>query len=268
MIRQLFALLKKDFLIEASYKLAFFFNIFSVLTSVLTYYFIDKLFGARMTEHLAPFGVNYFSYVLLSMAFFSYIGVGVGSFSARIRHEQLQGTLETLLLSPAKISTLLFSMSLWNLIFATFNVLVYIGLGIFLFKIDFSQINALSAIIILILTVISFSCLGIFSASFILVFKRGNPVGWVINNLEGLLGGVYFPIAVMPAGLQFFARFLPITYAIRAMELAVYQGYSLGQLKSECLFLLLFSVILVPLSLSSFKFALAKARRQGSLAQY
>ena len=268
MLRQIFSLLKKDLLIEASYKLAFFFNIFSVLTSVLTYFFIDKLFGARITGPLEPFGINYFSYVLLSMAFFSYIGVGIGSFSARIRHEQLQGTLEALLLSPVKISTLLFSMSLWNLIFATFNVCVYIGLGIFLFKIDFSQINILSTVTILILTVVSFSCLGIFSASFILVFKRGNPVGWVINNLEGLLGGVYFPVAVMPAELQFIAQFLPITYAIRGIELAVYQGYSLGQLKNECLFLFMFSIILIPLSLSSFKYALKKARRQGSLTQY
>ena len=268
MFKKILALIKKDFLVEVSYKLSFLFNIFGVVTSLLIYFFIDKLFGYRITGHLEEFGVNYFSYVLLSMAFFSYIGVGVGSFSSRIRREQLQGTLESLFLTPTKTYVILLSMGLWNLIFATLNVFIYIGVGFFLFKIDFSNVNIISTIVILILTIISFSSLGIISAGFIMIFKRGNPISWVVNTLEGLLGGVYFPISVMPNFLQFLAKFLPITYAIRAMQLAVYQGYSLGQLKNEWIFLLLFSLVLFPLSFSLFNHALKKARRQGSLIQY
>lgn len=268
MFRQIFALIKKDFLIETSYKLAFLLNIFTVVSTLLIYFFIDKLFGSRVTQQLKEFGVNYFSYVLLSIAFFSYIGVGIGSFSARIRLEQVQGTLESLLLTPARISVILASFALWNLIFATLDVGIYIGLGIFVFKINFSNVNVISTVVILILSVFSFSSLGIISASFIIIFKRGNPVGWVINTLEGLIGGVYFPVTVMPVWLQLLAKFLPITYAIRAMELAVYKGYSLGQLKTEWGFLLIFLIILVPLSFSSFKYALKRARLQGGLAKY
>ena len=268
MLKKPLAFIKKDFLIESSYKLSFLFNIAGVLVSVLTYFFIDKLFGQKIVGHLEEFGVNYFSYVLLSMAFFSYVGVGLGSFSSRIRSEQMQGTLETILLTPTRISTILFSMALWNLLFATLDIAIYISLGIFLFKINFSNINILSTLVILFLTIISFSGLGILSASFIMVFKRGNPVGWLINSLEGLIGGGYFPITIMPAWLQFAAKFLPITYAVRAIELAVYRGFGLGQLTKEIGFLLLFSFLLLPLSFTSFKFALKKARQQGSLAQY
>jgi len=268
MLRKIIALLKKNFLIETSYKLSFLFNILSVFATILTYFFINKLFGHKISSHLETFGVNYFSYVLLSMAFFSYIGVGIGSFSARIRSEQMQGTLESLLLTPTKIGVLLMSMALWNLIFATLDVFIYIGLGIFLFKINFSAINIASTIVILILTIISFSSLGIISASFILIFKRGNPVGWIINTLEGLLGGVYFPVTVMPLPLQLIAKCFPITHAIRAMQLAVYKGYSIFQIKNELLFLIFFSLALIPFSLYSFKFALRRAREQGSLLQY
>lgn len=268
MLRQALAFLKKDFLIESSYKLSFLFNIFAVLISILSYFFIDKLFGHRMVDYLEEFGVNYFSYVLLGMAFFSYIGVGLGSFSNRIHTEQMQGTLEAILLTPTKISTILFSMALWNLLFATVDMAIYITLGIFLFKIDFANINILSTFLILLLTITSFSSLGIISASFIMVFKRGNPLGWVISSLEGLIGGVYFPITVMPVWLQYVARLLPITYAIRAIQLAVYRGFTVTQLVKEIGFLLLFSCILLPLSFASFKYALKKARRQGSLLQY
>ena len=268
MFRQIFASIKKDFLIETSYKLSFFLNIFSVVATLLTYFFIDKLFGHRLTPHLEEFGVNYFSYVLLSIAFFGYIGVGIGSFSARIRSEQVQGTLESLLLTPTKVSIILASFGLWKLIFATLDLGIYVGIGIFLFKIDFSNVNIISAVVILILTIFSFGSLGIISASFIIVFKRGNPVGWVINTLEGFLGGIYFPITVMPAWLQFLAKFLPITHAIRAMQLAVYKGCSLSELKNEIGFLIIFCTLLIPFSFASFNYALKRARLQGSLAQY
>lgn len=268
MLKKPLAFIKKDFLVESSYKLSFLFNLFGVLTSILSYYFINKLFGYRLVSHLEEFGVNYFSYVLLAMAFFSYVGVGLGSFSNRIRVEQLQGTLEPLLLTPTKIPTILFSLALWNLLIATLDMALYVAMGIFIFKISFANINILSILVILILTIISFSGLGILSASFIMVFKQGNPVAWLINSLEGLIGGVYFPITILPNWLQFLAHFFPITYAIRAIELAVYQGYALSQLTKEIGFLMLFSLILLPLSFVSFKFALKKARQQASLGQY
>lgn len=268
MLRKVFALLKKDFLLESSYKLAFIMNIFSVCASLLIYFFIDKLFGSKLNPYLEKFGVNYFSYVLLSMAFFSYIGVGIGSFSARVRFEQLQGTLESLLLTPTKTEIILFSMTIWNIIFATIDILIYFMFGVFLFKINFSNINLVSTFTTIILTIISFSSLGILSASFILVYKRGNPTAWLISTLEGVVGGVYFPISVLPNYLQILAHCLPITYAITAIQLAVYQGYSVSQLKTELLFLLIFSLILFPLSIKTFKRAIYKACCNGSLTQY
>lgn len=268
MLEKPLAFLKKDFLQESSYKLSFVFSIFGVLVGVLSYFFIDKMFGQRMVTGLQEFSVNYFSYVLLSMAFFSYIGIGMGSFSAHIQTEQAQGTLEAILLTPTRISTFLFSLTVWNLILATIQMAVYIILGAYLFKIDFSRVNMLSALVILILSITSFSAMGIISAGFIMVFKRGNPVEWIIGSMEGLLCGVYFPVTVLPAWLQFLAKFFPITYAIRAIQLSVYRGYSLAQLKEETGFLLLFSIILLPLSLALFKYGLKKARRDGSLAQY
>jgi ABC-2 type transport system permease protein len=267
-MRKALALLKKDFLMETSYRFAFFFNIFGVLISLLTYFFIDRLFGNSVTKGLEEFGVNYFAYVLVSMAFFGYVGVGLGSFSERIRNEQMQGTLEAVLLTPTRISTILVSMALWNLILATIDMLVYICLAVFVFKISFSGMNTLSTILIFILTVLSFSAMGIISASFIMVFKRGNPFGWVVGSLEGLIGGVYFPISILPGWLQFLAQFFPITHAIRAIQLAVYKGYSPIQLSKEIVILLLFTVALLPFSLWAFKYSLRIARRDGTLGQY
>lgn len=268
MLKKIIAFIKKDFLIESGYKLSFIFMIFNVAVSVLGYFFIDKLFGNKIVQHLEPFGVSYFSYVLLSIAFFNYIGVGMGSFSSRLASEQMQGTLEAILITPTSIPTILLSLSIWNFLFATVNMVIYIVMGMLVFKINFANVNILSTLIVTALTIISFSSLGILSASFIMVFKRGNPLGWIISSVEGLISGVYFPITILPAWLQFLAKFFPITYAVKAIQLAVYKGYSVSQLRWEIGVLFFFSSALLPISLASFKFALKKARRQGSLIQY
>ncbi len=268
MLRKPIAFLKKDFLMESSYGMAFLFNFFGIFVSILGYFFIDRLFGSRITPHLEEFGVNYFSYVLVSMAFFGYVGVGLGSFSDRIRGEQMQGTLEAVLVTPTKISTILLSLTLWNLVLATIDMAIYILLAVFLFKVNFAHTNILSTIVVFILTILSFGCLGIISACFIMIFKRGNPFGWIVSSLEGLISGVYFPITVLPSWLQLLAQFLPITYAIRAIEFSVYKGYTLVQLYKEIGFLLLFIIVLLPISLCLFKYSINKARREGSLAQY
>ncbi len=262
------AFIKKDFQNVASYKLALCLNFFSIFIGILSYFFIDKLFGQKIVPHLAEFGVNYFAYILLSMAFYGYIGVGMGSFTNQIRNEQLLGTLEATLLTPTKVSTILFSMALWNLILASLDVMVYILLGVFLFKLNFSNVNILSSLVILFLTIISFSGLGILAACFIMIFKRGNPIGGVITGIEGLISGVYFPVSILPGWLQTVAMFFPITYAIRAIELAVWQGYAVSQLYREILALVLFSLLLLPLSLVLFRYSLRKARQDGSLAQF
>ncbi|MBN1527389.1 MAG: ABC transporter permease [Candidatus Omnitrophica bacterium] len=268
MLRKIIAFVKKDFLVESSYRFALAFNIFGILTSLLGYFFIDKLFGHRIVNQLEEFGVNYFSYALLSTAVFGYVGMGLSSFSERIRYEQVEGTLEAILLTPTRTATLLTSMALWNMLLTTVNIVIYAVIGSCVFKIDFTRADIPATLMVFFLTILSFSSLGILSASFIMVFKRGNPVGWIIGGLEGLIGGVYFPVAVLPVWLQALAQFFPITHAIRAVQLSVYKGYSIAHLGKEICFLSLFSIVLLPLSFFAFNHSIRKARIDGSLSQY
>jgi len=267
-LRKVFAFVKKEFLVEISYRFAFLLHIFGTFTWILTFYFIDRLFGSKITPHLRPYGVNYFSYVLLSIAFFSYVGTGVGSFAARIRNEQLMGTLEALLATPTKISTIIISMGFWSLIWASISVLIYLIFGAFLFGVDLTHTNLLSVLVVLLLTVTSFGGLGLLAATFIMILKRGQPVTWAVNTLFELLGGVFFPIAVFPGWLRIIARFIPVTYSIKAMQLAVHKGYSLRTLRLEISALLIFSAILFPSGLLFFKWAVKRAKMNGSLAHY
>lgn len=266
--QKILAFIKRDFYIETSYGFAFFLRFFGVLFWILTFYFIAELFGEAAVPYLKSYGGDYFSFVLVGLAFSGYLTVGLTSFAQNIRDEQMMGTLESMVLTPTRLSTIVLASSLWSFIRASVEVLIYLVLGGLLFGVDFSRGNFPAALIILILTILCFSGLGIISASFIMVFKRGTPITWALTAGSALFGGVYFPIAVLPVWLRGISWLLPITYSLRGMRHAVLQGYSFSALSLDILVLAVFAAVILPISIAVFRYAVKRAKIKGTLACY
>jgi ABC-2 type transport system permease protein len=262
------AFIRKDVIGEMSYKFGFALQLFGVFFRILMFYFLAKLFGGAVVPYLEPYGGDYFAFVLIGIAFSNYLWVGLKGFSDSIRNEQMMGTMEAMLVTPTKISTIIISSSLWKFIFTSFRVLIYLLLGVFIFGVNMGDANLLAGFIILLLTIISFSSFGIISASFIMIFKKGDPINWLFNSLSSLLGGVYYPIAVLPGWLQTFSHLLPITYSLRGMRHALLQGYSLDALAPDIFALVMFCIVLLPSSILAFKYAVKRAKMDGSLSHY
>jgi len=258
----------RDFIDDASYKFAFFMQFINIFISTSIYFFISKLLGSIGTSYLDPYGGNYFSFVLIGVAFYSYLGVSMRSLTDTIRRGQMLGTLEALLVTQTEIPTIILSSSLYSFIWASIRVAVYLVLGAFVFGVNLSNTNVAGALIVLLLTIISFGSLGIISASFIMVLKKGDPVSWIFTGISGLLGGLYYPISVLPDWLRTISYFLPVTHALEGMRMAVLKGHSLLQLLPYILALLVFSIIMLPLSILIFTFAVRKAKKDGTLTQY
>lgn len=266
-LRKVIAFVKKDFLEAASYKLAFLMQITSMFFSLLIFFFLSKVFGQVISMELERYGGDFFSFVLIGLAFTSYYAIGLTSFSSTIRNAQLKGTLEALLVSPTPLSLIILSSSLWVFLFATLRVILYLCIGAVFFKAQLMS-NYLLASLVLFLTIIVFCAIGVLSASFIMVFKRGDPVYWIFGSASAIIGGIYFPISVLPSFLQKCAVLLPITHALEAMRLLLLKGYSLKAILPQIKMLILFVVILVPLSILAFKYAVKRAKKEGSLVQY
>ena len=257
----------RDLILATSYKFEFFLRFFFMLFSILTFYFVSKLVGGAGMAHLEPYGGDYFSFVLIGIAFSGYLMTALRSFSESIRGEQMMGTLEAMLVTPTDTSAIVMLSSLWSFIFMSFRVLMYLVIGILL-GVDMSNANVFAALIILVLTIICFGSIGIISASFIMVLKRGDPINMFFMSTSELFGGVLFPISVLPEWLRTISYLLPITYSLSGMRHALLQGYSLFALAPEIIALLIFSVVLVPLGLLSFRYAIKRAKLDGSLVQY
>ena len=262
------AFIRRDFANETSYKFQFFLQIIGILFSSLTWFFISRLFGGSVAEHLAPYGGDYFAFVLIGLAFSNYMSVAMSGLSGSIREAQVMGTLEALLVTQTEVPTIILSSSLYSYLLTSVRVVLYLVVGALLFGMDLSNANYPAALLILALTIISFTSLGIISASFIMVLKRGDPVSQVFSGLSWLIGGVYYPIDILPAWVQKLSYLLPITHSLHAMRLALLKNASLGTLLPAITALVVFALVTIPLSVLIFRYAIKRAKHNGSLTQY
>ncbi len=265
-IKKALYFLRRDFLEALSYRFAFFLQLGGVFFSILTFFFLSRLFGKNIPL-LQPYGGNYFAFALIGIAFSTYLGVSLGSFSSSIRREQIMGTIESILVTQTPIPLLILFSSLYNFLFSSFHVILYILIGGLFFNVHLT-VNFIAAFVFLFLAITSFASVGIISASFIMVFKKGDPFTWVFSTLNGLLGGVLYPVKVLPQGLQKIAYFLPTTHVLEGMRMSLLKGYSLKMLMPEWAFLVVFSLIMLPLSIYLFGKAVRKAKKDGTLIQY
>ncbi|MEW6586394.1 MAG: ABC transporter permease [Nitrospirota bacterium] len=259
---------KRDFLIDISYRIGFILQFGGIFVSTLMFFFLSRLVGTGMANQMEPYGGNYFSFVLIGIAFEDYLSVSLGSFASQIRSAQVMGTLEALLVTPTSASMLLFSSTLYNFFFTSFRIVLYLFMGIIVFGVTLNVTSLAAFSLIMVLTILSFLGIGLLSAAFIIAFKQGSPVSWVMGSASGLLGGVFYPVSVLPPWLSPFADLLPITHALEAMRRVLLTGASLDAVYNEILILAGFVILLLPSGLLAFGYGLKLARKEGSLIQY
>lgn len=263
------ALVKRDMLTEISYRFSFFMQVAEILLTVTALYFLSRLIGNNsMNHYLTPYGGNYFAFAIVGVAFYSYFNIGFSNFADQLRDAQTTGTLEAMLSTPAGLSTIVLGSSIWAFIMATARVAAILFSGAFLIDSGIKISSLPLVLLILLLTVASASSFGIVAASFIMVLKKGNPLSWLFRSASWLLGGVVFPVAVLPIWMQNLALLLPTTHALRAFRLALLQGQSIDRMLPEIGALCLFCFLLLPVSLRALAYAVRCAKTDGTLTHY
>jgi ABC-2 type transport system permease protein len=264
-VQTLFAFVAQGFRLAWSYKLNFASRYLALLVSVLFFYFLDQMFkraGVRVVE-----GGTYFAFLLVGGAFLKYLDVAIRSFAETLRDEMLMGTLEPLLATATPARLALLGPSAFMLIEGTLLVLAQLLIGA-AFGADFSRANWLSAALIVLVSLASLLCWGILSAAFTLIFKRSDPITFLVGAIAYVFSGVFFPVTVLPPILQVVSYLLPFTYALRALRGALLAGATPADLAPDALILLAFAALLLPLALWSLRAAIRYLKRSGELAHY
>lgn len=268
--RRLYAFVARDFRLFVSYRMMFFLRVLSVLAVVTIFFFMSRIFSGFTDPRFAQWQDPLATW-LTGLAVLNYFTAGFQSLANSIRQEQMQGTLESVLLTPINVPTVIVASSAWDFLEATFFSFLYLFFGWVFFGVQFRGSFVL-ALMFLILTTVVLACIGILSASFAMVFKRGDPFGIFLGAGSALFSGVFFPTELLRdyAGpqLSWISYMLPATYGLDGIRRVLIQGHGLAQVTQPLLTLLVFLAVLLPLSLWVFGRAVKKAKREGSLIQY
>jgi len=262
---KLWAFLKRDFLSNISYRLSFLLQIGGLFFSLLAFFYMTKMIDPK-TEGLD--GIPPFQFLLLGVAFQFYFSTALYAFSAKIRSEQMLGTLEAMLVSPTPTSIVIFASAAWDFTYGAIRVTLYILLAVLIFDVQLYASGLLPFALGVILTMLSSAGLGILSASFILYFKRGDPINFLLSGATTFLGTVFFPVEMLPEWIRPASNWLPITWSLRIVRRSLALGEGMSELGDELLRLLLLTAVLLPAGLIMSRFAIRKAKREGSLVQY
>jgi len=262
---KLWAFVKRDFLSQVSYRLAFFLQIGGMLFSLLAFFYMTKMMdpGAAGLNGIPPF-----NWLLVGLAFQFYFSTALYAFSAKIRSEQMLGTLEAMLVSPTPTSMVIFSSAAWDFTYGAIRVVVYLLFATLVFDVRLYTTGLGAFALGVVLTLLSSAGLGILSASFILYFKRGDPINFLLSGATTFLGTVFFPVEQLPQWIQPASDYLPITWSLRIVRGSLLQGKGFDELGRDLVMLAGLTVVLLPMGLFCSRFAIRRAKREGTLVQY
>ncbi|HEX8069707.1 MAG TPA: ABC transporter permease [Pyrinomonadaceae bacterium] len=270
LLRRVRAFVVRDFRLALSYRLQFFFRVLEVLLFVTTFFFISKIFAGGALSEFTQWQ-NPLAAWITGLAVMSYFMTGFSSLANSIRQEQAQGTLEGVLMTPVSIPTFVIASSAYDFVQVTFTSALYLLFGWLFFGVTFRGSYAL-ALLFLVLTTLVLASLGILSASFAVVFKRGDPFGMLLGITSTLFSGVLFPTQLITkyAGpyVGGVSRALPPTYGLDGIRRVLIEGQTFAQVRAPFLILLAYLAVLLPFSLWVFARAVRRAKREGSLIQY
>jgi ABC-2 type transport system permease protein len=257
------AVLRRDLHVYLSYRTRLVSQLLTALFSVTLFYYVSKL------VHVNGFDKSgtYFGFVVVGI---SLISVLYSSFSIPelVRQELLVGTFDRLLLSPFGAIRSVIAMSLFPMLFSFLIAALTIALGCVLFGLELHWSTVPLAIPVMLLVLLSFLPFGLLFAALTVLVKQGTVgTSWVVAALS-IIGGLYFPVSLLPSWLQTIAKLQPFTAATDILRHLLVNS-SLGESPGTSLLKLAgFALVLLPISIFALGRAIRTGQRRGTIIEY
>lgn len=258
--------------VEAQMWLSYRFNLALGLIGLLFFLaalaIVSRMIGEGGHESLARYGADYFTFVVVGLAFAGLQGVALNSLAGTIRKHQQLGTLEFLMLSATPFDRILLASTILSFFGVLGTMSGYVLVGDVVFDADFSQLNLGASLVVFGFSVASILGFGLLSAGAVMVLKRADALLFYLHGLMLFFGGVLFPVELLPSGLQVISRLLPITYALSALRKTMIAGAGFPDVGTELAVLSIFAAVSIPLGLIAFRGCERKARLEGTLLEF
>ena len=267
-LRKLTAFLRRDLITAWSYRMSFVTDWASLIAQVVIFNFVGAIIEPGAIPSVGGVQPSYLEFVAVGIAVSSFMAVGLGRIFAAIRQEQVQGTLESLLLTPTALTTIQIGSVVYDLLYVPIRTFLFLGLTALIFGASFQWSGLLPTVLVLLVFIPFVWGLGVMSAAWTLTFKRGTGIVGFLTALLTIGAGTYFPTDVLPSWAQTLFQYSPVTMALNASREALIGGASVADTMPTVLVLIPFAIVSMWIGVVTFRMALERERRRGSLGLY
>jgi ABC-2 type transport system permease protein len=257
------AVMRRDLHVYLSYRTRLVSQLLTSLFSLTLFYYVSRLVHVNgFASHNA-----YFGFVVVGI---SLIGVLYSCFSIPelLRQELIAGTFDRLLLSPFGAVRSVLAMALFPMLFSFVLAIFTLVLGCVVFGLHLHWSTVPLSVPVMVMVLAAFLPFGVLFAALTVVVKQGSVgTSWVIALLS-IVGGLYFPVTLLPAWLQTIAKLQPFTAATDLLRHLLVNS-SLGESPETSLLKLAgFSIVLLPGSIFILARSIRFAQRRGTIIEY
>lgn len=206
-------------------------------------------------EELPGRAYHSIDFILPGQLGFSLLMAGVYGSSYLLFSLRQNLVLRRLRVAPLRRRSIIAGEMLSRLFFHIISFIIMVLLGYYAFR--FTLVNGLDTFIEMLL----FSLLGLFifmGIGFIIsgMVQNENAISPIANTVvlpQILLCGLFFPVENYPLWLQHFCKLLPLTFFVDGLRKIAFDGRHIWELSRQLAGLLVWTLLILPLSIRSFK---------------
>lgn len=273
MIRKICACVKKDISNMLVYKFCYLLRLcgrlFHTIFILAIIYFISCTFEKKpFFIDFDGFKVTYFLFVFSGVLFVSCFLPVLNFFLNAIQEERRLGTLEALLVTPTSFIIVMIAKYISVFVVVVVGAIPYFIVGIYVLKDSVVNPSIAAIVIIFILSFSSFLALALLLSSFVIVFERSEAITSVVEYILRIFGEIFFPLSFLPGSLKIVSYCLPVTHSLKAFRQVLFSGYTISDIAPTIAVLLIFSLVLWPLSIFVVNYSIKRVKIKGKLSCY
>ena len=246
-------------------------TVVGIVVSIFTLFHLalfGSMFGSINIPALENYGGNFISYILVGSIGWSFLWVIMSTTSESLSTEMMLGTLESILITPTKLFTLMISYALFGCFFGLITILFLTITGFFIFGISVFACASIYTLTIFILSATMMMGFGLIFGGLTIWLKYIGDTVPFLQNFSMFFCGVYFPISVLPTFIQPISKFVPFYYSIEGMRTSLNTNAPVSEILYYIIVLIFLSIISILVGIFVLHKGLVKAKKDGSLAYY
>jgi ABC transporter DrrB family efflux protein len=194
-------------------------------------------------------GLDFLLPSILALIVFQGASMGMGR---AIAGERRDGSLTRVFLTPTSNTTIIAGTLSFYLIFETIRSSLIVLIAVLVFGVTITG-SPLDIFVLIAIYAAGATGIGMVLSVLTRSQEQYQAAAAIITLPTMFLAGVFIPIETMPPALQAVTKILPITYAADALQGVMIKGFVLAQVVPDIIFLVVFAIITLALSVMLFK---------------